>query len=173
LAFLSAFSERSSVDIDAEVLCAPRQAPSFLDDRLVDGRAAALSGDDVLQDGDVISTKEQRRCAVAKMRHLLQINLSVSPHACLANEVDDPFLALALREFERRGKVAVEYGGTDRQRTAWTFSTTSIREECSRNINLLVNTNVGLADYKPGILKELVLEFTQEEITVQNTLRFA
>ena len=115
MAFLSAFSERSSVDIDAEVLCAPRQAPSFLNDRLVDGRAAAVSGDDVLRIETESAPKEQRRWAAAKMRHLLQINLSVSPHARLANEVDDPFLALALREFERRGKVAVEYGGTDRQ----------------------------------------------------------
>lgn len=105
-----------------------------------------------------------------RVRYLLQVDLSVSAHARLPNEVDDPFLAFALREFERCGKVTVAPAVSARR---YGFQCGAIAKECSRDIDLLVNADIGLTDYKSGVLEEFVLELAQEEVIVEYALCFA
>ena len=93
--------------------------------------------------------------------NLLQVDLCVGAHARLADEVDDPLLALIGGEVKTLGEVP-----------AVTLAMpTSMRQLDAPNVNPSVYPAVRLANQPTRALHELVLELLQKEVVLDDLLR--
>lgn len=84
---------RRAADGDAEGLCPYSELSSLLDDSLVDRLWRPVDVNDILEGWKLVEEVRYRKTA-----YLLQVDLSISTHPALSNQVHDPLLALLLRQ---------------------------------------------------------------------------
>ena len=92
---------------------------------------------------------------------LFQVNLRIGAHACLADEVDNPFLALVGGKVETLREIPTDV----------LAMLTRLRRLHIPDVDAPVYPAVRLADQPTRALHELVLELLQEEVVLDDLLR--